>query len=95
MFNSMNHIPFPFFGQIEVLQKVGCIDAELSVQLKGRVACEINSGDELIATECLFENQLVELDAAEAVALLSALVFQQNDVSEPVLTPHLQEAKER
>jgi antiviral helicase SKI2 len=77
------------------LQEVGCIDAELSVQLKGRVACEINSGDELIATECLFENQLADLDAAEAVALLSALVFQQKDVSEPVLTPHLQEAKDR
>ena len=40
---------------------MGCIDTELVVQLKGRVACEINSGDELIATECLFDNQLVTL----------------------------------
>lgn len=81
--------------QIEVLQEVGCIDTELVVQLKGRVACEINSGDELIATECLFDNQLGDLTAAEAVALLSALVFQQKDASEPLLTPRLAEAKDR
>ncbi|KAJ7561237.1 hypothetical protein O6H91_03G020200 [Diphasiastrum complanatum] len=84
-----------FQQRIEVLQDVGCIDSELIVQLKGRVACEINSGDELIATECLFENQLSDLDAAEAVALLSALVFQQKDASEPLLTKRLAEAKER
>lgn len=84
-----------FQQRIEVLQEAGCIDTELAVQLKGRVACEINSGDELIATECLFENQLVDLDAPEAVALLSALVFQQKDCSEPVLTPRLKAAKDR
>ncbi|KAI5065072.1 hypothetical protein GOP47_0019767 [Adiantum capillus-veneris] len=84
-----------FQQRIEVLQDVGCINFELAVQLKGRVACEINSGDELIATECLFENQLVDLDAAEAVALLSALVFQQKDASVPMLTPRLKAAKDR
>lgn len=80
--------------QIEVLQEVGCINAELVVQLKGRVACEINSGDELIATECLFDNQLDHLDPAETVALLSALVFQQ-DASEPLLSPQLAAANNR
>lgn len=84
-----------FHQRIEVLQEVGCIDTELAVKLKGRVACEINSGDELIATECLFENQLVDLDAPEAVALLSALVFQQKDASEPMLTPRLRAARDR
>ncbi|KAL3685939.1 hypothetical protein R1sor_003961 [Riccia sorocarpa] len=83
-----------FQQRIEVLQEVGCIDADLVVQLKGRVACEINSGDELIATECLFDNQLDDLDPAETVALLSALVFQQ-DASEPLLSPQLAAAKER
>lgn len=71
------------------------MDIDLVVQLKGRVACEINSGDELIATECLFDNQLDHLTAAEAVALLSALVFQQKDASEPVLTERLAAAKDR
>lgn len=80
--------------QIEVLQEVGCIDTELVVQLKGRVACELNSCDELIATECLFDNQLGDLDPAEAVALLSSLVFQQKDASEPMLTERLEQAKD-
>ncbi|KAG0598823.1 hypothetical protein M758_12G103200 [Ceratodon purpureus] len=86
----------PDFGKrIEVLQEVGCIDAELVVQLKGRVACELNSCDELIATECLFDNQLGDLTPAEAVALLSSLVFQQKDASEPMLTERLEQAKDR
>ena len=44
--------------------------------LQGRVACEINSGDELVATEVIFAGVLSELEPEEAVALLSALVVQ-------------------
>ena len=40
------------------------------------MACEINSGDELLATEMIFAGVLSELEPEEAVALLSALVFQ-------------------
>ena len=40
------------------------------------MACEINSGDELVATEVIFAGVLAELEPEEAVALLSALVFQ-------------------
>jgi antiviral helicase SKI2 len=47
-----------------------------SLVLQGRVACEINSGDELVTTEVLFAGVLSELEPEEAVALLSALVFQ-------------------
>lgn len=36
-----------------------------TVQLKGRVACEINTCDELIATEMVFENVLERLDPPE------------------------------
>lgn len=36
-----------------------------TVQLKGRVACEINTCDELIATEMVFENVLENLDPPE------------------------------
>lgn len=35
------------------------------MQLKGRVACEINTCDELIATEMVFENVLESLDPPE------------------------------
>ncbi|KAK9940700.1 hypothetical protein M0R45_017345 [Rubus argutus] len=84
-----------FQGRIDILKEIGCIDADLVVQIKGRVACEMNSGEELICTECLFENQLDDLEPEEAVALMSSFVFQQKNTSEPSLTPKLSMAKER
>ncbi|KAI3765479.1 hypothetical protein L2E82_15514 [Cichorium intybus] len=84
-----------FQGRIDVLKEIGCIDSDLVVQIKGRVACEMNSGEELICTECLFENQLDALEPEEAVALMSAFVFQQRNASEPSLTPRLSHAKQR
>ncbi|KAE9591144.1 hypothetical protein Lal_00039818 [Lupinus albus] len=84
-----------FQGRIDVLKEIGCIDEDLVVQMKGRVACEMNSGEELICTECLFENQLDDLEPEEAVALMSAFVFQQKNTSEPSLTPKLSEARNR
>ncbi len=44
--------------------------------VQGRVACEINTADELLATELIFAGVLSELEPEEAIALLSALVFQ-------------------
>ncbi|KAF8776364.1 hypothetical protein HU200_003596 [Digitaria exilis] len=84
-----------FQGRIDVLKEINYIDSDLVVQLKGRVACEMNSGEELITTECLFENQLDDLEPEEAVAIMSAFVFQQRNASEPSLTPKLAEAKKR
>ncbi|KAM0953407.1 putative RNA helicase [Dioscorea sansibarensis] len=84
-----------FQGRIDVLKEIHCIDSDLVVQIKGRVACEMNSGEELICTECLFDNQLDDLEPEEAVALMSAFVFQQKNTSEPSLTPKLAHAKMR
>ncbi|MED6204578.1 Antiviral helicase ski2 [Stylosanthes scabra] len=84
-----------FQGRIDVLKEIGCIDEDLVVQMKGRVACEMNSGEELICTECLFENQLDDLEPEEAVALMSAFVFQQKNTSDPSLTPTLTNARNR
>ncbi|MFS7978052.1 putative RNA helicase [Helianthus anomalus] len=84
-----------FQGRIDVLKEIGCIDSDLVVEIKGRVACEMNSGEELICTECLFENQFDDLEPEEAVALMSAFVFQQRNASEPSLTPRLAQAKQR
>ncbi|XP_021720755.1 DExH-box ATP-dependent RNA helicase DExH11-like [Chenopodium quinoa] len=84
-----------FHGRINVLKEIGCIDDDLVVQIKGRVACEMNSGEELICTECLFENQLENLEPEEAVAVMSAFVFQQKNTSEPSLTPKLSAAVQR
>ncbi|KAL3530840.1 hypothetical protein ACH5RR_010162 [Cinchona calisaya] len=84
-----------FQGRIDVLKEIGCVDADLVVQIKGRVACEMNSGEELICTECLFENQFDDLEPEEAVAIMSAFVFQQKNTSEPSLTPKLSVSRKR
>lgn len=78
-----------------VLQQLGYLDSERVVQIKGRVACEVNSGDELIAAEMILDNQLDDLEPAEAVALLSAFVFQDKSASEPELTATLAAARDR
>ena len=49
--------------------------------------------DELVATEMVFSGLLTELGPAEAVALLSALVFQEKSDVEPTLPPKLQQAR--
>lgn len=92
--NALQQMP-DFQGRIDVLKQIGCIDDDLVVRIKGRVACEMNSGEELICTECLFENQLENLEPEEAVALMSAFVFQQKNASEPSLTPKLSAAVQR
>jgi antiviral helicase SKI2 len=68
---------FPDFLQRKaVLHKLGYIDENETVSVKGRVACEVNTCDELIATEMVFEGILNDLEPAEIVAALSSLVFQ-------------------
>jgi len=79
--------------RIEVLRKLRYVDANNTVQLKGRVACEI-SNHELIITELVFENAFTNLHPTEIVALLSCFVFQQRRSSEPSLTKTLEEGKE-
>ena len=64
------------------------------MQLKGRVACEVNTSDELILTEVVFENVLEPLTPAEAAATLSAFIFQAKTGDEPTLTPGLVTARD-
>jgi antiviral helicase SKI2 len=49
--------------------------------------------DELVATEMVFSGVLSDLTPAEAVALLSALVFQEKSDVEPVLNEALAAAR--
>ncbi|CAI7793715.1 unnamed protein product, partial [Closterium sp. NIES-54] len=84
-----------FHLRVEVLQTLAFIDADRIVQLKGRVACEMNSADELLATECLLNHHLAALSPPAAVALLSAFVFQQKDASPPHLTAELAHARNK
>ncbi|GMH32178.1 hypothetical protein BSKO_00012 [Bryopsis sp. KO-2023] len=81
-----------FQNRVKVLEDMGYVDETGTVKLKGRVACEINSGDELVATEMIFTGLLTELEPEEAVALVSAFVFQEKTQKNPQLTRRMQEA---
>lgn len=69
---------FPDFLQRKSLLKtLSYIDENDIVKVKGRVACECNSCEELIVTEIVFEGILNDLEPAEIVAALSSLIFQE------------------
>lgn len=76
--------------RIAVLNDLGFIDTNSRVELKGKVACEIHSADELVLTELILENVLADYEPEEIVALLSCFVFQERTDSAPNLTPALE-----
>ncbi|PJF17282.1 Helicase, superfamily 1/2, ATP-binding domain-containing protein [Paramicrosporidium saccamoebae] len=82
--NSLALLP-EYHARLALLKTLGYVDQAGNVQLKGRVACELNTVDELITTELLFDNAFSALQPAEIVALLSAMVFQDRHASEPKL----------
>ncbi|XP_013417315.1 helicase SKI2W isoform X2 [Lingula anatina] len=79
--------------RVQVLRALKYIDNTNTVQLKGRVACELGN-QEIIITELVFENILTDLHPTEIAALLSCVVFEQKRCSEPSLTPDLQKGKD-
>ena len=58
-----------------VLRRLGYIDEGDVVQSKGRVACEINSADELLLTELIYDGVFLDLTQQQCVALLASVVF--------------------
>lgn len=56
---------------------MGFTNSEDVVEVKGRVACEITAGDELVITELIFMGVFNELDVDQTVALLSCFVFEE------------------
>ena len=78
-----------YHQRVSVLSDLGFIDPSHRVQLKGKVACEIHSADELVLTELILENVLADYSPQEIVALLSCFVFQEKTDVEPQLTESL------
>lgn len=76
--------------RILVLRDLSFIDDASRIQLKGKVACEIHSGDELVLTELILDNVLADYEPAEIAALLSAFVFQEKTDSVPALTANVE-----
>ncbi|CAG9326340.1 unnamed protein product [Blepharisma stoltei] len=60
-----------------VLRRLGFI-SENHVELKGRVACEISTSDELLTTELMLSGVFRDLPVDVMVALLSCLVHEEN-----------------
>lgn len=85
-----------YHARVHVLKSLGYIDPHSGlVLLKGRVAAEINTTDELITTELLFSNLFAEYEPAEIIALLSAMVFQERHAAEPKLEGRLLAGREK
>lgn len=83
--------------RLAVLKDTEFIDQNHNVLLKGRVACEINSGYELVLTELILDNFLGSFEPEEIVALLSVFVYEGKTREEepPIVTPRLAKGKQR
>lgn len=74
-----------------VLRRLGFTTQNDVIELKGRVACEISTGDELLLTELIFNGNFNDLDSEQCAALLSCFVFQEKAKEVPRLKPELAE----
>ncbi|KAI1289648.1 ATP-dependent RNA helicase mtr4 [Halotydeus destructor] len=72
-----------------VLRRLGYCTATDVIEVKGRVACEITSGDELLLTEMLFNGVFNDLNVFQINALLSCFVFEEKAEEMPKLTEEL------
>ena len=64
--------------RLRVLRRLDHLHPDENVALvKGKVACEMNTGDELVATELMFDGTFKELDVGSVVALVSALLWRE------------------
>jgi len=84
-----------------VLRRLGFTNSDDVVEVKGRVACEITAGDELVLTELMFQGLFNELDVEHVVALCSCFSFEEKgevgQMKDDLLGPYrqVQEAARR
>lgn len=79
----------------DVLRKLGHIDKDDNVTLKGRAASQIDTGDELLITELMFDGTFGALDEHELASLLSCMVPVENSQGCPKLPLRLSNALTR
>src|SRR5438874_9238354 len=58
-----------------LLRRMGYLSENDEVEFKGKIACEIRSGDEIVLTELLLNNVFNDLSAELIAALLSCFVI--------------------
>merc|ERR1712187_321462 len=69
------------------LRRLEFIDKSGVVQMKGRMACELTSCDEILMTEIVFQNVFADMEANNIIALCSCLIF--DEKSEDPITNNL------
>ncbi len=72
-----------------VIRRLGYATVADVIEMKGRVACEISSGDELLLTELIFNGVFNSLKPEQIVALLSCFVFEEKSKNTPRLSEQL------
>jgi ATP-dependent RNA helicase DOB1 len=80
-------------SRVRVLRRLGHIDKHDMIMSKGRVAAEVESVDELLATELIFDGMFNSLEPAVACALLTCLFdFEKTSADRLSLPQDLQSA---
>jgi ATP-dependent RNA helicase DOB1 len=74
----------------KVLRKLNHVDAEGVVLPKGRCACEIDTADELLATELMFNGAFAKATPRELVALCSMFVPTEKSNQKPTIPKNLE-----
>ncbi|CAI2163367.1 7658_t:CDS:10 [Funneliformis geosporum] len=72
-----------------LLKRLKYLTDEDVVSLKGRVACHINAGDELVITEMIMNGVFNDLTAEQIVTLLSCFVYDNGDKKQHTLKEEL------
>lgn len=80
-------------SRVKVLKNLEFVGQDGVIQLKGRVARELNNCDELLATELIFQNFFQTMAPDEICALLSCFVLEGKTDNEPRIPVALQSAK--
>ncbi|KAI8064529.1 rRNA-processing arch domain-containing protein [Gongronella butleri] len=73
-----------------VMRRLDFTNSADVVEMKGRVACEISTGDELLLTEMIFQGVFNDLTPDQAAALLSCFVFDEKTKEDATLPEELE-----
>lgn len=74
-----------------VLRRLGYCSSSDVIEVKGRVACELTSGDELLLTELLFNGVFNDLSIHQINALLSCFICEEKSGAPSKLSEELQQ----
>merc|ERR1711892_525351 len=72
-----------------VLRRLGYCTASDVIEIKGRIACELSSADELLLTEMMFNGLFNNMTPPQVAAILSCLVCSEKSNEMPKLTDAL------